>query len=220
VCSRCSPICEVGGEDGAVRWGPRHVDAHVPRTREVTSVIVMALALLIGASTYTAAWIAFAIVGRDPTGAAWMPLNLLVVGGSIGIAAGLPSLHALQDRQAGALGTAATAMLVVGFLLAGVARQSVEAFTLPVMPRVPAGADGLVAVAGPLLFVGMVTLGIVTMRAGVFPPWTGAALVVAALAGAFAAYVPIPTALHFTISALAALILAYLGLLVVLATLR
>jgi hypothetical protein len=180
----------------------------------VTSVIVMGLALLIGASTYAAAWIAFAVVGRDPSGTAWLPLNLLVVAGSIGIAAGLPGLHALQERQAGAFGMTATAMLFVGFLLAGVARQSVEAFTLPVMPRVPPGAELLVAVAGPLLFVGMVGLGIVTMRAGVFPLWTGAALVVAALAGAFAAYVPVPPALHFSISAMAALILAYLGLLV------
>ena len=181
-------------------------------------MFLMGLALLIGAGTYAAAWIAFAIVGRDPTGTAWLPLNLLVVAGSIGIAAGLPGLHALQRHQAGALGTTATALLFVGFLLAGVARQSVEAFTLPVMPTVPPAADVLVAVAGPLLFIGMVTLGIVTLRAGVYPPWTGTALVLAALAGAIAAYVRIPAALHFSISAAAALIMAYLGLLVVLAS--
>ncbi len=181
-------------------------------------MFLLGLALLVGAGTYAAAWIAFAIVGRDLSGAAWLPLNLLVVAGSIGIAAGLPGLHALQQHQAGALGTVATALLFVGFLLAGVARQSVEAFTLPVMSRVPPAADVLVAIAGPLLFIGMVTLGIVTLRAGVYPPWTGAALVAAALAGAFAAYVRIPAALHFSISTAAALILAYLGLLVVLAS--
>jgi hypothetical protein len=182
-------------------------------------VIVMGFALLIGASTYAAAWIAFAIVGRNPSSAAFLPINLLVIAGSIGIAAGLPGLHALQAQQAGALGTAATAMLFVGILLAGVARQSVEAFTLPVMERVPPAAGLLVAIAGPLLFFGLVTLGIVTMRAGVFPPWTGAALVAAALTGAFAAYVRIPPALHFTISATYAVVMAYLGLLVVLASL-
>ena len=181
-------------------------------------IVMGGLALLIGASTYAATWIAFAVVGRDPAAGTWLPLNLLVIVGSIGIAAGLLGLHALQSRQVGAFGTAATAMLFVGFLLAGVARQSVEAFTLQIMPRVPPAADLLVAVAGPLLFIGMVTLGIVTMRAGVFPPWTGAALVLAALAGAFAAYVPIPAALHFSVSAMAGLILAYLGLLVVLAS--
>lgn len=179
-------------------------------------IMMGGLALLTGAGTYAAAWIAFAILGRDPAGAHWLPLHLLVVAGSIGIAGGIPSLQAVQERQAGAFGAAATAMLVVGFLLAGVARQSVEAFTLQIMPRVPPGADLLVAVAGPLLFAGMVTLGIVTMRAGVFPSWTGAALILAALAGAVAAYVRVPEPLHFSISAAAALILAYLGRLVVL----
>jgi len=190
------------------------------RTAEVTSVTVMGFALLIGASMYAAAWIGFAIVGRDPAAGPWLPLNLLVVAGSIGIAAGILGLHGLQARTAGALGAAATAMLFVGFLLAGVARQSVETFTLQVMPNVPPAANLLVAIAGPLLFIGMVTLGIVTMRAGVFPVWTGAALIVAALAGAFAAYVPVPAALHLSISAMAGLVLAYLGLLVVFASAR
>jgi len=190
------------------------------RTSEVTSVIMLGgLALLIGAGTYAAGWIAFAIVGRDPASNAFLAINLLVIVGSIGIAAGLLGLHALQARQVGAIGTAATAMLFVGFLLAGVARQSVEAFTLPLLERVPPAADLLVSVAGPLLFIGMVTLGIVTMRAGVFPAWTGAALVIAALAGAFAAFVPVPAPLHFTISAAGAIILAFLGLLVVRASL-
>lgn len=177
---------------------------------------VLGLALLLGASAYAAAWIGFAIAGRDPAGAAWLPLHLLVVAGSIGIAAGLIGLHSLQQHQVGPVGTVASAMLFVGFLLAGVARQAVEAFTLPVMPRVPPAADVLVAVAGPLLFFGMLTLGIATLRGGVFPAWTGAALVVAAVAGAIAAYVRIPPALHLSISALGGLILAYLGLLVVL----
>jgi hypothetical protein len=186
------------------------------RAAEVTSVIVLGLALLLGASAYATAWVGFAIAGRDPTSAAWLPLHMLVVAGSIGIAAGLIGLHALQQHQVGASGTVATAMLFVGFLLAGVARQSVEAFTLPVMSRVPPGSDLLVAVAGPLLFLGMAGLGIAIVRGGVFPLWTGAALVVAAIAAALAAYVRIPLALHMSISALGGLILAYLGLLVVL----
>jgi len=181
-------------------------------------VTVLGLALLLGASAYTAAWVGFAIAGRNPTSAAWLPLHLLVVAGSMGIAAGLIGLHALQQHQVGALGTAATAMLFVAFLLAGVARQSVEAFTLPVMPRVPPAADLLVRIAGPLLFIGMVTLGIATLRGGVLPPWTGAALVVAAIAWAFAVYLRVPPALHFSISALGGVVLAYLGLLVVLSS--
>jgi hypothetical protein len=188
------------------------------RAPEVVSVIVMGLALLLGASAYVSAWVGFAIAGRDPAGAAWSPLHMLVIAGSIGIAAGLIGLHALQQHHVGALGTAATAMLFVGFLLAGVGRQSVEAFAMPVMSRVPPGSDLLVAIAGPLLFLGMLALGVATVRGGVFPQWTGAALVVAALAGAFAAYVRIPLALHMSISALGGLVLAYFGLLVVLAS--
>ena len=179
-------------------------------------MIVMGLALLLGASAYTSAWVGFAFAGRNPKGSAWLPLHMLVIAGSIGMAAGLIGLHVLQQHQVGALGTVATAMLFVGFLLAGVGRQSVEAFTLPVMSRVPPGSELLVAIAAPLLFLGMAALGIAILRGGVFPPWTGAALVVAAIAAAFAAYVRIPLALHMSISAVGGLILAYLGLLVVL----
>ena len=183
-------------------------------------MIVLGLGLLIGASAYAAAWVGFAIAGRNPASKAWFPLHMLVVAGSMGIAAGLIGLQALQQHQVGALGAVATAMLFVGFLLAGVARQSVEAFTLPVMARVPSAAGVLVAIAGPLLFMGMLVLGIVTMLGGVLPAWTGAALVAAAVAGGFAAYVRVPLALHMAVSALGGVVLAYLGLLVVLASRR
>lgn len=173
------------------------------------------LALLIGASAYSLAWLVTAWVGRDPAGAAWVPLNLLVVFGSMGIAAGLPSLQAVQTM--GTLGLVATGMLFVGFLTAGVARQAVETFTLPVLERVPAGADMLVLVASPLLFLGLIALGIAIVRGGFFPPWTGYVLVVAALAGAFAAFVPLPPALRYLVPLLASGPLGYLGWRVVLA---
>jgi hypothetical protein len=179
-------------------------------------IVIGGLALLLGAGAYAAAWIGFAVLGRDPAGRHWLPLHLLVVAGSIGIAAGLPALHARQEPQAGAIGLAATGMLFVGILLAGVARQSVEAFALRVMPRVPPGADLLVRVAGPLLFVGTVILGIVTMVADVFPKWTGAALVAVAIAGAIAADARVPGRYSFANAAAMGMILAYLGLLVVL----
>ena len=179
-------------------------------------ILIGGLALLLGASTYAAAWIGFVVLGRDPAGKHWLPLHLLVVAGSIGIAAGLPALHARQEPQAGAIGLAATGMLFAGILLAGVARQSVEAFTLRVMPRVPPGADLLVRVAGPLLFAGTVVLGIVTVVAGVFPPWTGAALVAVAIAGAIAAYAGLPGRFSYANAAAMGMILAYLGILVVL----
>jgi hypothetical protein len=178
-------------------------------------IVIGGLALFLGAGAYAAAWIGFVVLGRDPGARHWLPLHLLVVAGSIGIAAGLPALHARQEPEAGAIGLAATAMLFVGILLAGVARQSVEAFALRVIPRVPPGADLLVRVAGPLLFAGTVTLGIVTVVAGVFPTWTGAALVTVAIAGAIAANARVPGRFSYANAAVMGLILAYLGLLVV-----
>jgi hypothetical protein len=178
-------------------------------------VAIGGLALMIGASAYSLAWIVTALIGRDPAGAAWVPLNLLVVFGSMAIAAGLPSLHAVQAK--GTLGLVAIAMLFVGFLTAGVARQSVETFTLPVLERVPAGAGLLVMVASPLLFLGLIALGIAIVRAGFFPAWSGYGLIVAALAGAFAAFVPLPPALRYLVPILASGPLAYLGWRVLLA---
>jgi hypothetical protein len=98
-----------------------------------------------------------------------------------------------------------------------VARQSVETFILPVLEHVPAGAGLLVTVASPLLFLGLIALGIAIVRAGLFPAWTGYALVLAALAGAFAAFVPLPAALRYLVPLLASGPLAYLGWRVLLA---
>jgi hypothetical protein len=173
------------------------------------------IALTVGGAAYALAWLAFGALGRDPAAPHWLPLNLLVIFGSLGIATGLPSVHVLQERQAGHAGLAAVAMLVVGYLVAGVARQSVEAFTIPVLGTVPQGAGLLVAVASPLLFLGMVTLGIVVIRAGVFPSPLGAGLIVAVLAGALAATVPMPPALRWSVAALAGLVFIAFGLLVI-----
>jgi hypothetical protein len=173
------------------------------------------LALALGGGLYAAAWIGFGALGRDPAAAHWLPLHLFVIFGSIGIALGLPGVHALQERQAGTLGLVAVAMLVVGYLVAGVARQAVEAFAIPALGSVPPGAGLLVAIASPLLFVGMVTLGVVVLRAGVFPAWLGALLIVAVLAGAVAAFVPMPAPLRWGVSALAGIAFVGLGLVVI-----
>jgi hypothetical protein len=173
------------------------------------------LALALGGALYAVAWIGFGALGRDPAAPQWLPLHLLVIFGSIGIAVGLPGVHALQERQAGTLGLLAVTMLVVGYLVAGVARQSVEAFAIPALGSVPPGAGLLVAIASPLLFIGMVTLGVVVLRAGVFPAWLGIGLIVAVLAGAVAAFVPLPAALRWSVSALAGLAFVGLGLIVI-----
>jgi hypothetical protein len=169
------------------------------------------LALLLGGALYSSAWILFAILGRDPAGPWWLPLNLLVVAGSIGIALGLPGFHAYQGEKTGLVGLLGMIMMFVGILLAGVARQAVEAYTLPHLGRVPPDAQFLVTVAGPLLFFGIVITGAMTWRAGVYPPWTGAALIIAAVAGLIATYVAMPPWLRLGMPVLYSATLAYLG---------
>jgi hypothetical protein len=165
------------------------------------------------------AWVGFAIAGRDPASAAWSPLHMLVIAGSIGIAAGLIGLHALQQHHVGASGTAGHRDAVRRLpprrrRLASRWRRS----PCPSCRGCPPARICWWRSPDRCCSSGWLALGVAIVRGGVFPLWTGAALVVAAIAGAFAAYVRIPLALHMSISALGGLILAYLGLLVVLAS--
>jgi hypothetical protein len=169
------------------------------------------LALLLGGSLYSSAWILFAIVGRNPAGPWWLPFNLLVVAGSIGIALGLPGFHAYQGAKTGLAGLLGMIMLFVGILLAGVARQAVEAYTLPQLERVPPEAQLLVMIASPLLFFGIIITGVVTWQAGIYPAWTGVVLVIAALAGLMAVLVVMPPWLRVGTTVLYSATIAYLG---------
>lgn len=169
------------------------------------------LALLLGGTLYSSAWVLFAIFGRDPAGPGWLPLNLLVVAGSIGIALGLPGFHAYQDEETGLVGLLGIVMMFVGILVAGVARQAVEAYTLPHVGQVPPDAQLLVMIASPLLFFGIVVTGAVTWRAGAYPPWTGVALLISALAGLVAVLVVLPAWLRVGTVLMYSATLAYLG---------
>ena len=173
------------------------------------------LALLIGGTLYSSAWILFALLGRDPAGPWWLPLNLLVVAGSIGIALGLPGFHAYQGEKTGLVGLLGVIMLFVGILIAGVARQAVEAYTLPHLDKVPPEAQLLVMIASPLLFFGIVITGAVTWHAGIYPSWTGVVLIIAALAGLIAVLVVMPPWLRAGTTVLYSGTLAYLGFVLV-----
>jgi hypothetical protein len=172
------------------------------------------LALLIGGILYSAAWILFATIDPEHnqyTGFWWQPLNFMVIVGSILIALGLPGFYAFQAEAAGWPGLIGVVMLFVGMLLAGVAGQAVETFTLPHLGQVPAEARIIFNVAGPLLFVGLITTGIVTWRAGVYPWLAGAALIVATLAGLAATYVSMPLPLRWGMAALYSAVMAWIG---------
>jgi hypothetical protein len=172
------------------------------------------LSLVIGGILYSAAWILFATIDPEHnqyTGFWWQPLNFMVIVGSILIALGLPGFYAFQAEPAGWPGLIGVVMLFVGLLLAGVAGQAVETFTLPHLGQVPAEARIIFNVAGPLLFFGIIITGIVVWRGGVYPWLAGVALVVAALAGLAATYVPMPLWLRWSMAALYSAVMAWLG---------
>lgn len=180
---------------------------------------VSGLALLTGGILYSAGWILFAVI--DPkhnqySGPWWRPLNFMVIVGSILITLGLPGFYAFQAEPAGWPGLVGVVMLFVGMLLAGVAGQAVETFTLPHLGRVPAEARIIFNVAGPLLFVGLIINGVVAWRAGVYPWLAGLALIGAALAGLAATYVPMPLRLRWGMPALYSAVMVWLGFFLIL----
>jgi hypothetical protein len=172
------------------------------------------LALVIGGILYSAAWILFAAIDPEHnqyTGFWWRPLNFMVIVGSILIALGLPGFYAFQAEPAGWPGLIGVTMLFVGMLLAGVAGQAVETFTLPHLGQVPAEARIIFNVAGPLFFFGLIITGVVAWRAGVYPWLAGVALIVFALDGLVAKYVPRPLRLRWGMAALYSAVIAWLG---------
>jgi hypothetical protein len=179
------------------------------------------VALLVGGAFYSISWIVFALSGIKAADnfnhSLWVPLNLMVIAGSILMAAGMPGLHISQAGSAGIAGLAGIAAMFVGLLLAGAAGQAVETFTLPHLGRVPAEARIIFNIAGPLLFTGIVLTGIATWQAGVYPRWAAAALIGAALAGLAATFLPLPPVLRWGTASLYSMVIALLGYLLLLA---
>jgi hypothetical protein len=176
-------------------------------------------ALLAGGALYSISWIVFALSGIKAadnfTHSLWVPLNMMVIAGSILMAAGMPGLHISQSGGAGVLGLSGMAAMFVGLLLAGAAGQAVETFTLPHLGRVPGEARILFNIAGPLLFLGIVVTGLATWQAGIYPRWLGAALIGAALAGLAATFLPLPPVLRWSTASLYSMVIALLGFLLI-----
>jgi hypothetical protein len=102
----------------------------------------------------------------------------------------LPGLYLRQATRAGALGFVGFVLLSLGLLLGGVAFATIQVTIFPylaqsapkLLPSNGTGPDAgfLLWIFGPLLLltVGSILLGIATMRARVFPRWTGILLLI------------------------------------------
>ncbi len=106
------------------------------------------------------------------------------------LALGLPGLYLRQAARAGALGFAGFVLLSLGVLLGGVGFAIIQVTIFPYLAQLLPKALGpggqapvavlLLVIIGPalLLAIGAILLGIATMRARVFPRWTGILLIV------------------------------------------
>jgi hypothetical protein len=106
------------------------------------------------------------------------------------LALDLPGLYLRQAARAGALGFAGFVLVLLGVLLGGVAFATIQVAVFPYLAQLLPKALGpggqapvavlLLVIIGPglLLAIGAILLGIATMRARVFPRWTGILLIV------------------------------------------
>jgi hypothetical protein len=186
------------------------------------------LALLMGALLEITATIvaALAFPNDTPQQAASMPqqyvsafwlilalVNLLSVLLEVG---GLPGICVRQRAEAGRLGLVGFILTLVGsILIVGV--QAIGLLVLPYLaenaPRLlapPASYATYVLVAALLLSVGVVLLGLATMRAGIFPRWAGLLLVVSIVIN-LVSFSPLPASLGGLVERIAAVVFA-LGL--------
>ncbi|SRR5579885_729833 len=140
--------------------------------------------------------------GNSPTNylsPIWLPANLLILVGALLGALGLPGMYARQAQRAGKLGLIGFTLTFLVLLLFNVALEAIETLLLPALAAqaatrsllsgpMPGPYSRLVMVALLMELIGPLLFGIATLRAKVFPGWTGWFLIatpVFALAGFF-----------------------------------
>ncbi len=112
---------------------------------------------------------------------------------------GLPGLYARQAERAGILGLVGTLLVFFGLAMVDVTHTVIDSAVTPALAAIPeappllakggplegamqSGMQGtLVSAGGPMLLLGLILVGVSTVRAGFLPRWTGALPVVAAL---------------------------------------
>ena len=134
---------------------------------------------------------------------------------------GLPGLYARQAERAGILGLGGTVLVFFGLAMVDGTHMIIDSAVTPALAAIPdaspllapggplegamqAGMQGtLVSAGGPMLLLGLILLGISTVRAGFLPRWAGALPVVAALAVPLGFVVPSLTGVAFAMPYLA-----------------
>jgi hypothetical protein len=175
-----------------------------------TFVQVSGFALMLGGILATVGWLGFTVVDpghNDTSGSLWMPLNLAIILGGVGMAMGLPGFYLGHAEQAGVLGLAAMVVLFVGIVVPYVGVHSIEAATAP---AIPARMMSLVAIGAPALWIGTLLTAIAMLVANVYPWWQAAGLVAAVVLGPAPRFVPMPPVLRLGLlpSAFTALVAA------------
>ena len=122
----------------------------------------------------------------------WLLVTLMAIIGSLLFVIGLPGMYLRQARRTGTLGLVGFILLFFGILLQEAVFSTVQVIILPFLAqKAPqlTGADSqpfsaflLLIVSGLMYIIGAILLGIATMRAHVFPRWTGILIVVSGIA--------------------------------------
>ncbi|HEY6410054.1 MAG TPA: hypothetical protein VIY29_21565 [Ktedonobacteraceae bacterium] len=120
----------------------------------------------------------------------WLLANLVIVIGMLLFVIGLPGMYLRQAGRAGVLGLVGFILAFFGSLLAG-AFFTLQVTVFPLLAQVapkllegellPGGLFLLLLVFSLLDMIGAILLGIATMRAHVFPRWTGVLLIIAGI---------------------------------------
>lgn len=147
---------------------------------------IAGLGLILGGTIAAIGDVGQNLVNKNPPGSDAAIAALASFVGSIVVVICLPAVAARQARTAGVLGLIGYAALAVTFLIFGVASSLLDAFVRPNLPADLAATPptGLVVtwiLAELTGLIGLVLLGIATLRARVFPAWTGWAFLASAI---------------------------------------
>lgn len=142
----------------------------------------------------------------------WLLVTLTVIIGSLLFVIGLPGMYLRQAGRAGTLGLVGFILLFFGILLQGATFSTVQVIILPFLAQkapqlaggnsLPLSAFLLLLASGLMYIIGAILLGIATMRAHVFPRWTGILIIVAGVA-LLLTLPPLPTILGAIIETIA-----------------
>lgn len=124
--------------------------------------------------------------------ASWPLVILMTLIGSLLFVIGLPGMYLRQAGRAGVLGLVGFILLFFAILLEGAAFSSVQIVVLPLLAQkapqllggnsLPLSGFLLLLISGLMQVIGAILLGIATMRACVFPRWTGVLLLISGIA--------------------------------------